>query len=284
MTRASGEQRVSPVDIQAHKGADAPLVCLTAYTAPMAEILDPHCDVLLVGDSLGMVLYGMENTLQVDLEMMIRHGQAVMRTSKAACVVVDMPFGTYEESPEQAYRNASTIIRETNAQAVKLEGGVDLAPTIAYLTQRKIPVMGHIGLMPQSVIKEGGYKVKGRDKDSEAQILVDARAVQDAGAFSMVLEGTVADVSDLVVGAVDIPVIGIGASAGCDGQILVTEDMLGLQTGHKAKFVKPYADLSVNIDKAVKNYSDEVRCRVFPSDAYLYHRPKVVENKEKKQA
>lgn len=279
MTRAS--KRMTVGDIQAQKGQDTPLVCLTAYTAPMAASLDPYCDLLLVGDSIGMALYGMDNTLQVDIEMMVRHGQAVMRRAETACVVIDMPFGTYEESPEQAYRNAAHIMRETGADAVKLEGGVDMAETIAYLVKRKIPVMGHIGLMPQSVLKEGGYRVKGKTADSETALLEDARAVEDAGVFSFVLEGTVDDVSESITKSVSVPVIGIGASAACDGQILVTEDMLGMLDGHTPKFVKQYAQIGEVIEQAVKTYRDEVQARSFPSDEYLYHRPRVVSQNKK---
>ncbi|MEM7679526.1 MAG: 3-methyl-2-oxobutanoate hydroxymethyltransferase, partial [Pseudomonadota bacterium] len=242
-SKHSQKARFTTADIQAAKGRSEPLVCLTAYTAPMADHLDEYCDLMLVGDSVGMVLYGMDNTLQVDLDMMIRHGQAVMRRAKNACVVVDMPFGSYEESPEQAYRNAAKVMRETNCDAIKLEGGVDMAETIKYLTSRKIPVMGHIGLMPQSVVKDGGYKVKGKTKASEAQLLEDARAIEDAGVFAFVLEGTVDDVSAKVTQASGVPVIGIGASVACDGQILVTEDMLGMTDGHIPKFVKQYAKL-----------------------------------------
>lgn len=280
MTRDSNRKTVS--DIRAAKGGEKPLVCLTAYSAPMAARLDPYCDLLLVGDSLGMALYGMDNTLQVDLEMMVRHGQAVMRRAETSCVVVDMPFGTYEESPEQAYRNAAHIMRETSCDAVKLEGGQDMADTIEYLTKRKIPVMGHIGLMPQSVLKEGGYRVKGKTAESEAVLMVDAKSIQDAGAFSIVLEGTVEDVSDKITGAVDIPVIGIGASAGCDGQVLVTEDMLGLLDGHLPKFAKQYAQLGAEIEKAAAEFQKEVQERSFPSSEYLYHRPKIVSSDKKK--
>ncbi len=278
-------KRTNIVDIRESKGRAAPLVCLTAYSAPMAASLDPHCDLLLVGDSVGMAFYGMDNTLGVDLEMMVRHGQAVMRCAETACVIVDMPFGTYEESPAQAYRNAAHIMRETGCDGVKLEGGVELASTIEYLVQRKIPVMGHIGLMPQSVLKEGGYRVKGKTAQSEADLLADAHAVEKAGAFSFVLEGTVEDVSDSITKSVSIPVIGIGASAACDGQILVTEDMLGMLSsmaeGHTPKFVKHYAQVGDVIEAAAKAYATEVQARAFPSDEYLYHRPQLVSVKKK---
>ncbi len=274
-------KRTTVSDIRAAKGRAEPLVCLTAYTAPMAALLDAHCDLLLVGDSLGMALYGMDNTLEVTLDIMINHGRAVVRASKAACVVVDMPFGSYEESPEQAFRNATRVMRETNAGAVKLEGGKNMAATIEYLTGRNIPVMAHIGLQPQSVLKEGGYRVKGKTAQSEAIVLEDARAVAQAGAFSVVVEGTVADVADMITKAVNIPTIGIGASSNCDGQILVSEDMLGLLTGHTPKFVKKYADLAGTIDKAVGAYAADVRARKFPSVEYLYSRPKLVDGGKK---
>jgi 3-methyl-2-oxobutanoate hydroxymethyltransferase len=267
-------------EIRAHKGRAAALVSLTAYTTPMAKILDPHVDILLVGDSIGMVMYGMENTLGVDLDMMIRHGQAVMRGASSACVVVDMPFGTYEESPEHAYRNAARLMKETGCDAVKLEGGVAMAPTIKHLTSRNIPVMGHIGLLPQSVVKEGGYKVKGKRTEEVSQLLNDARAVEEAGAFAFVLEGTVHDVAAEITKAVSIPVIGIGASPECDGQVLVIDDMLGMLEG-APKFVKEYADLKGTIDKAAAAYAEDVRARKFPGEEQLYSRPKAVDTGKK---
>lgn len=270
------KEKYASADIQMAKGRAEPLVCLTAYTTPMAKMLDPHVDLLLVGDSLGMVMYGMENTLGVDLEMMIRHGQAVMRAQPRACVVVDMPFGTYEESPEQAYRNAALIMKETGCDGVKLEGGTDMADTITHLTSRNIPVMGHIGLQPQSVLKDGGYKVKGKTSAEEEKLLADAKAIEEAGAFSVVIEGTVEDLSTTLTNHLTIPTIGIGASVRCDGQILVTEDMLGLSIGHVPKFVRQQATLSENIDKAVAAYADEVRTRAFPADEHVYTRPKTV--------
>ena len=271
--------RKTTADIQNGKDR-TPLVCLTAYTAPMAKTLDNHCDLLLVGDSIGMVLYGMENTLGVTLDMMIAHGKAVVNASQSACIVVDMPFGTYEERPEQAFRTATQIIRDTGAQAVKLEGGEDMAPTIEYLTRRGIPVMAHIGLQPQSVMKEGGYRVKGKTQDSEKQVLDDARAIEEAGAFAVVIEGTVEDVSTKITKAISIPTIGIGASATCDGQILVTDDMLGALDGHTPKFVKQYADLKSQINDAVKQYAQEVKSRSFPAEDHIYTRPKIVAAKK----
>lgn len=263
--------RVSIPDIRARKGG-TPIVCLTAYTTPMARLLDPHADILLVGDSVGNVLYGMENTLAVELEMMIRHGQAVMRAAPRACVIIDMPFGTYEESPEQAYRNAMRIMKEIGADGVKLEGGQPMEATIGYLTARNIPLMAHVGLQPQSVIRDGGYKIKGKTMDEEARLLEDVKAVERAGAFSVVIEGTVETVAAKMTKAVSIPTIGIGASAACDGQVLVTEDMLGLSE-RTPKFVKKYTDLSSAIDKAVAEYVSDVKTRKFPSEEYTYKRP-----------
>ncbi len=247
-----------------------PLVCLTAYSAPMAEILDNHCDLLLVGDSIGMALYGMENTLGVTLDMMIAHGKAVAKKTKSACVIVDMPYGTYEESAQQAYNNASKIIKETGCDGVKLEGGQDMAQTITYLVDNGIPVMAHIGLKPQSVVKEGGYKVKGKNSEESQSLIDDIRAVEKAGAFAVVIEGTIEPVARKLTDSADIPTIGIGASSYCDGQILVTEDMLGLLLGHTPKFAKKYANLAKDIDKAVQSYANDVRSRSFPNSDYVY--------------
>lgn len=247
-----------------------PIVCLTAYTAPMAKLLDQHCDLLLVGDSLAMVIYGHESTLQADMDMMIRHGQAVMRASENALVVIDMPFGTYQESKEAAFRNAAIIMRETGAAAVKIEGGIELAETVSYLTTRGIPVMGHIGLMPQSVNSMGGFKTQGRDDDGAKKIIEDAKAIANAGAFSIVVEGVIEQLGAQITNAVDCPTIGIGASAACDGQILVCDDMLGINTGKKPKFVKEYANVADAISAAVAQYADEVKSRVFPGPEHTY--------------
>ena len=273
-------KRITIPEISAHKGRAQALVCLTAYTTPMAKILDPYVDLLLVGDSVGMVLYGMENTLGVDLEMMIRHGQAVMRGVEKACVIVDMPFGSYEENPAQAYRNAACMMKETGCDGVKLEGGSDMAETIQYLTARNIPVMAHIGLLPQSVLKDGGYKVKGRQAAEAQRIIEDAKAVEAAGAFSVVIEGTVEDVAADVTRSINIPTIGIGASAACDGQILVTEDMIGLMDGTPPKFVKEYTKTREDIAAAAASYAGEVRSRQFPGASQIYTRPKAVETKK----
>ncbi len=276
-------KRLNIPEIRARKGSTQPLVCLTAYTTPMTRILDRHADLLLVGDSLGNVLYGLDNTLAVDLETMIRHGQAVMRGVKNACVVIDMPFGTYEESPELAYRNVTRVMKETGCDAVKLEGGETMAATIHYLTARNIPVMAHIGLLPQSVLKDGGYKIKGKTVADEARLLADAKAIEKAGAFAVVIEGTVEEVSTKITKSISIPTIGIGASAACDGQVLVIDDMVGMLE-HTPKFVKKYANLADEIDKAAAAYAADVRTRAFPAAEHTYSRPCVVGTDKDKAA
>jgi len=244
-------------------------VCLTAYTAPMAELLDEVCDILLVGDSVGMVVHGLPNTVGVTLEMMILHAQAVMRTSHRALVVVDMPFGSYEGGREAAWANAARILKETGAQAVKVESGPDVAETIAYLTRRGIPVVGHVGLRPQSVLTEGGFRAKGRHAEEHACVVAEAQATAQAGAFCIVVEGVAEAVAREITQAVSVPTIGIGASAGCDGQILVTEDMLGL-FDWTPKFVRRYADLRADIARAVRAYAHDVRSGAFPAAAETY--------------
>ncbi|HVT51986.1 MAG TPA: 3-methyl-2-oxobutanoate hydroxymethyltransferase, partial [Dongiaceae bacterium] len=231
--------RISVPDIVAHKG-QVPIVCLTAYTAPMARMLDPHVDMLLVGDSLGMVLYGFESTIPVTVDMMCQHGAAVMRGSGRALVVVDMPFGSYQESPAQAFHNAARIVKETGCQAVKMEGGRAMAPTIEFLVARGIPVVGHIGLMPQSVNTMGGYRARGRGDSEATAVMADAIAVAEAGAFAIVVEGVMEQLGDAITQRVPVPTIGIGASASCDGQVLVAEDILGLFAEFKPRFVKRY--------------------------------------------
>ncbi|MAO26377.1 3-methyl-2-oxobutanoate hydroxymethyltransferase [Roseovarius sp.] len=257
-----------PDDIRAMKGG-TPIVSLTAYTTPMARMMDAHCDFVLVGDSLGMVVHGLPSTLGVTMEMMILHGQAVARGLSRAMMVIDMPFGSYEESPEQAFRNAARLMAETGAGAVKLEGGTHMAETIAFLVARGVPVMAHVGLTPQSINTLGGYKVQGRDAGAE-KLLADARAVAEAGAFAVVLEKVPAVMADRITQEVAIPTIGIGASAGCDGQILVVDDMLGLFTAFKPKFVKRYADLGTQGEAAIATYADEVRARQFPADEHTF--------------
>ena len=261
-------RRIAAPDIAARKGG-VPVVCLTAYTAPMAEILDEHCDLLLVGDSVGMVVHGLPNTVGVTLEMMILHGQAVMRTSRRAMVVVDMPFGSYEGSPEVAYANAARVMKETGAQAIKVESGPTVVETIDYLVKRGIPVMGHVGLRPQAVLVDGGFKAKGKGADERAQILAEAKATAEAGAFALVVEGVAEGLAREITEAVSVPTIGIGASAGCDGQILVTDDMLGL-FDWTPKFVRRYGDLRGEISKAVAGYAEDVRARKFPGPAEIY--------------
>ncbi|WND02190.1 3-methyl-2-oxobutanoate hydroxymethyltransferase [Temperatibacter marinus] len=261
-------RRRTAKDIAARKSGE-PIVCLTAYITPMAARLDDYCDLLLVGDSLGMVLYGMDNTLGVTLDMMIQHGRAVMRGAKKALVVIDMPFGSYEESKEQAFRNCAKVLSETGAGAVKLEGGIEMAETIAFLVKRGIPVLGHVGLMPQSVNSYGGYGAHGRTENEWQPILDDAQAIAAAGAFATVLEGVAAPLADKITEKTSNPIIGIGASNKCDGQILVTEDMLGLFS-FNPKFVKRYMELGTEIVASVEAYASEVRARTFPSDEYTY--------------
>ena len=261
-------RRLSAPDIAARKGG-VPIVCLTAYTAPMAELLDEHCDLMLVGDSVGMVVHGLPNTVGVTLEMMILHGQAVMRTAKRAMVVVDMPFGSYEGAPEIAYANAARLMKETGAQAVKVEAGATVIQTIDYLVKRGIPVMGHVGLRPQAVLVDGGFKAKGRGGEERVRILEEAKATAEAGAFAIVVEGVAEGLAREITEAVSAPTIGIGASAGCDGQILVTDDMLGL-FDWTPKFVRRYADLRGEISRAVAGYAEDVRQRRFPGAAEIY--------------
>ncbi|HKK31406.1 MAG TPA: 3-methyl-2-oxobutanoate hydroxymethyltransferase [Alphaproteobacteria bacterium] len=261
--------RLTPPAIRDRKGGE-PIVCLTAYTTPVAKLVDEHCDLILVGDSLGMVVYGLPSTIGVTMEMMIAHGQAAMRGSSRACVVVDMPFGSYEESPEQAMRNAARIMTETGCAAVKLEGGEIMAPTIRFLTERSVPVMAHIGLRPQAVNTFGGYKVQGRDEASRAQVLADAKTVADAGAFSVVIEKTAEDISRAITEGVPIPSVGIGASAACDGQILVVDDILGMFTDFRPKFAKPYAELGAAAGEAIKAYAEDVRARRFPGPEHVF--------------
>ena len=261
-------RRLAAPDITARKGG-VPIVCLTAYTAPMAELLDDHCDLLLVGDSVGMVVHGLPNTVGVTMEMMILHGQAVMRTSRKAMVVVDMPFGSYEGAPETAYDNAVRIMKETGASAVKVESGSTVVDTIEYLVKRGVPVMGHVGLRPQAVLVDGGFKAKGRGGDERARILEEAKATAAAGAFAVVVEGVAEGLAREITETIAVPTIGIGASAGCDGQILVTDDMLGL-FDWTPKFVRRYGDLRGEISKAVAGYADDVRQRRFPGPAEIY--------------
>ncbi|MFT6580911.1 MAG: 3-methyl-2-oxobutanoate hydroxymethyltransferase [Alphaproteobacteria bacterium] len=262
-------KRMSIPDIRARKGG-SPLVCLTAYTAPIASILDSRVDVLLVGDSLGMVIYGMDDTLAVTLDMMIAHGKAVTRAARTAFIVVDLPFGSYEASPEQAFHSAARVMAETSCQAVKLEGGVEMADTIKFLSQRGIPVMAHIGLMPQSVNATGGFRAQGLSAETATQIEKDGHAIAEAGAFSVVIEGTAEPVARRLTEQLDIPTIGIGASPACDGQILVTDDVIGLFSDFKPRFVKRYAAIGDAIAEAADAYGEEVGARRFPSLEHCY--------------
>ena len=261
-------RRLTAPEITARKGGQ-PLVCLTAYTAPMAAILDEVCDLMLVGDSVGMVLHGLPNTVGVTLEMMILHGQAVMRASQKAFVVVDLPFGSYEGPKEAAYANAVRVLKETGCQAVKVESGPTVPETIAYLVARGIPVVGHVGLRPQAVNVDGAFKAKGRSEDERARVVAEAEATADAGAFCIVVEGVAEALAREITEAVAVPTIGIGASAGCDGQILVTDDMLGL-FDWTPKFVRRYANIKGEIQQAVRAYGDDVRARRFPGPAETY--------------
>ncbi len=263
-------KRLTIRDIAAHKNA-TPLVVLTSYTPPVARLADPHTDILLVGDSLGMVLYGFDSTLPVTLDMMIAHGAAVVRATARALVVVDMPFGSYQQSPEQAFENCARVMKESSCDAVKLEGGVVMAPTIAFLSARGIPVMAHVGLQPQQVHTLGGYRYQGRTEEDAARIMDDALAIEKAGAFAVVLEGIAEPLAVAISKKLSIPTIGIGASSACDGQVLVAEDMLGLTASeYVPSFVKQYANLSPTITQAVENYSKEVRARTFPDAEHVY--------------
>ena len=268
MSATSPVRSVLPPEIRARKGG-APLVVLTAYSTPVARLVDPHCDVVLVGDSVGMVIHGLPSTLGVTMEMMILHGRAVVRGAAQAMPVIDMPFGSYEQSPQQAFANASRLMAETGAPSVKLEGGVHMADTIAFLTARGVPVMAHIGLTPQAVNTLGGYKVIGR-ADEAASVMADAKAVEAAGAFAVVLEKVPAGLAGQITSALAIPTIGIGAGVDCDGQVLVVDDMLGLFTDFRPKFVKRYAELGKAADEAIAAYAADVRARAFPGPEHSF--------------
>ena len=268
MSAQAPVRRITVPQIAAAKGG-TPVVALTAYSAPMARLVDAHADIILVGDSLGMVVHGLPSTVGVTMEMMILHAQAVMRGSDRAMVVVDMPFGSYESGPEQAFRNAARLLSETGCGAVKLEGGARMAATIRFLTERGVPVMGHVGLTPQSTLTMGGFRTQGRDEDTWPAHVADAQAVADAGAFSIVAEGVMEGLADRITEAVAVPVIGIGASARCDGQILVVDDMLGL-TDRVPRFVRKFGDLGPRADAAIAEYAAAVRDRSFPDAAQVY--------------
>lgn len=262
-------KRSSVRDIEARKGGE-PIVCITSYSAPMAKLMDEHVDVLLVGDSIGMVLYGLENTLAVSVDMMVNHGAAVVRGSQSSCVIVDMPFGSYQGSPEAAFDAAAHIMSETGCAGVKLEGGCVMAETIEFLVARGIPVMGHVGMTPQSANVFGGFKTQGKSDEGARRVLEDAKAVANSGAFAIVIEQTIESVARKITEEVSVPTIGIGASPACDGQIIVAEDILGIFQDFTPKFVKRYAELGTEISAAVQTYADEVRARTFPAPHHLY--------------
>lgn len=273
MSTPPRQKRLTPANILALKG-QRPIVTLTAYTTPIAKLLDPHCDLLLVGDSLGMVLYGMDTTVGVTMEMMIAHGQAVLRGARNACIIIDMPFGSYQESKEQAFRNAARLMKETGCDGVKLEGGEEMAETIEFLVNRGIPVFGHVGLMPQRVNVDG-YRSQGHTEAESDKIRRDAKAVSDAGAFAMVIEGTVEPLAREITANVASATIGIGGSPACDGQVLVVDDMLGIFNEFKPKFVKHFAELAPLISKAAEDYAAEVKARTFPGPEHTFQiRPK----------
>lgn len=256
--------RKTILDIADLKAKKTPIVALTAYTYNVAQILDEHCDIILVGDSLGMVLYGYETTIPVDIKLIMNHAEAVVRASKNAMVVADIPFGYSQKNKEHAFDNCAKLLKKTGAQAVKLEGGEEMAETIKYLTDRGIPVMGHIGFKPQSVNMHGGYKRQGKTKEDAKKLVADAKAVEESGAFAVVVECVSEKAAKDIHKKVSIPVIGIGAGKNCDGQILVTEDMLGI-TEFAPGFVKNYGGLRDIIQQSVETYSKEVRNKKFPS-------------------
>jgi 3-methyl-2-oxobutanoate hydroxymethyltransferase len=261
--------RITPSEIRSRKGG-APIVCLTAYTTPVAQCLDAHVDLMLVGDSVAMVVYGLGTTRDVTLETMIAHGAAVMRGAKRACVIVDLPRGSYERSPPHAYASASQVMDRTGAQGVKMEGGVELADTVAHLVERGIPVMGHVGLLPQRVAHRRDFKIQGRDEASWRRVVDDGHAVVEAGAFALVIEGTVEPLARELTASVAVPTIGIGASPACDGQILVIDDLLGLFRDFTPSFVKRYADVGETIERAATAYADDVRTRRFPGPEHTF--------------
>ncbi len=269
MSVQPNQKRISVPDIRAMKSS-AKIVMLTAYTKPMAQLLDPHCDILLVGDSLAMLVYGMDNTLNISLDTMIMHTQAVMRGSQRAMVMLDMPFASYQESTQQAYRNCARAMAESGCQALKLEGGAELVETVEFLAARGIPVMPHIGLMPQRVNEMGGFKAQGREDSAATKWVGIARQFEAAGAFSVLIEGTVEPVARAVSEALSIPTIGIGASPVCDGQVLVTEDITGLFTDFTPKFAKRYVDIGAQVSQAAAEYAKEVRAGTFPTMAHCF--------------
>ena len=270
MSASSLSHRITTASIRARKNASKKIVCLTAATAPIAEIIDPYCDVILVGDSLMMTIYGMENTQQATLDIMIQHARAVMRASQRACVVVDMPKDSCHNTPQQTYDNARRILTETQAQAIKIEGGQEMAPTIQFMTEKNIAVMAHVGLMPQTYPPQKKYKVQGETIAQAKKIIADAQATARAGAFACVIEATYKHVADTITQTIAIPTIGIGASPQCDGQILVTDDMLGLYRKFTPQFLKRYTELAAVIETAVQNYAQDVQNGLFPSQDHCF--------------
>lgn len=268
MSKQTQITRLGIRDVTAKKG-NSPIVVLTAYTAPMAAILDEAVDILLVGDSMGMVLYGMDSTLPVSLDTMIAHGKTVVENSAKACVVVDMPFGSYQESPEQAFRNCARVMKETGCQAIKLEGGIEMAPTVRFLTERGIPVMAHVGLKPQYVHVHGGYRYQGRNEAEQRAIFEDAKAHEEAGAFAVLFECVERDTAQRISKQLKVPSIGIGSGDGCDGQVVVTEDMLGL-FDKTPRFIRTYANIKEVIATAAKQYAEDVRAGKFPAEQESY--------------
>ena len=267
------DKRLTVRDIRKRKLMDdtqEPIVSLVCYTSQMARLINDHVDVILVGDSLGMTIYGYHNTLSVTLDMMINHGAAVVRSTTKPHIVVDMPFGSYEESPQVAFKSASKIMRETGAQSVKLEGGEEFADTIKFMTQRGIPVMGHIGLMPQRIQTLGGFFTQGKTEKESVRLINDARTISEAGAFSMVVEAIPEEVATKITNSVKVPTIGIGGGRNCDGQILVSHDILNLYGEFTPKFVKKYGNINENIITAVKKYSKEVRSKIFPTEKHIF--------------
>lgn len=263
-------KRNNIIDIKNKKGKE-PITCISAYTYPIAQIIDEFCDIILVGDSLGMTIYGMKNTLDVSVEMMMNHGKAVTNATKNALIIVDIPFGSYEKSKEQAFENAAKIISQTGCDAVKIEMSEDLVETISFLNNRGIPTVAHVGLTPQHVNRLGGFKIQGRDKKSANQILDLAIACQEAGAFLLVIEGVIEKVASQVTKELEIPVIGIGASIDCDGQVLVIDDIIGIKQEYSPKFVKNYANLSNEIRRCASEFSNEVKSKKFPKSEHCFY-------------
>lgn len=269
MSVHSQTKKLTAMSLANRRGAE-PVVGLTAYTAPMAAAMDAHVDFILVGDSVAMTIYGESSTVGVDLDTMIRHGRAVVRACNHACVVVDLPFGSYQASPEQAFRSASRILMETGCDAIKLEGGAEMAETAHFLSERGVPVMGHIGLTPQAINTLGGFKTQGKGDAAVRKLVTDGISMEKAGCFALVIEGVMEPAAREVIANTNLTTIGVGASAACDGQILVVDDVIGLFNAFKPKFVKRYASVLEQIEGAIETYAGEVRSRAFPTNEYLF--------------